>query len=86
MSESRLELLLLELDGFSWDIVVVTESWREAKREVVHHESGHVWYGSGGCKGRCGVGFLVNSRLANPKFVPARQMIGMRRFKEETKT
>ena len=68
VADGRFERLLEELEGQQWDVVVVQESRREAKREVIHFENGHVWYGSGGCKGSCGVGFLVHKHLCKHKF------------------
>ena len=62
MSEPRLEAVLEDLTGLQWDIVILVETWREARTERVCLEAGHCWYGSGGCKGRCGVGSLVHKR------------------------
>ena len=67
---NSVEMLLRELDGVVWDVVVIQETWRELRSEVLHLESGHVWYGSGGCRGSCGVGFLVNKRFGKCKFNP----------------
>ena len=67
MSESRIQLLLEELADISWDIVVVSETWRVAKREVLVLDCGHCWYSSGGQNGKCGVGFLVHRRLPRGK-------------------
>ena len=60
LAEERLDALLQELVGIRWDVVVVVETWRETKRETMDLEGGHTWYGSGGCRGRAGVGFIVN--------------------------
>ena len=56
-----------ELFGMKWDIVIVVETWREAKQEKVT-EGGHTWYGSGGCRGKAGVGFIVNERVQRRRF------------------
>ena len=77
MSETRLTMLLLELEDIEWDIVVVEETWREPRKEVVHLESGHIWYGSGGCRGRCGVGFLVHKRIGKCKFTAINERLAI---------
>ena len=57
-----------ELVGRKWDIVIVLEIWREAKQEKVTPEGGHTWYGSGGCRGKAGVGFIINERVQRRRF------------------
>ena len=68
MSDVRLDLLLTELSDISWDVVVITETWREATREYFVLACGHSFYGSGGTRGACGVGVLVNKRWASHNF------------------
>ena len=68
MSEARLEALLHELEGKPWDVVVLSETWRESARETLRLDSEHLFYGSGGDKGRSGVGFLVHKQHAVRKF------------------
>ena len=77
MSETRLTMLLLELEDIEWDIVVVEETWREPRKEVVHLQSGHIWYGSGGCRGRCGVGFLVHKRIGKCKLIAINERLAV---------
>ena len=31
-----------ELEGIDWDVIIVTETWREAKREKIEIEGGHI--------------------------------------------
>ena len=61
-SELRTQLLMQDLEDVLWDLVVITETWRDDVEEV-EFESRHVFYGSGGSKGSCGTGFLMNSKL-----------------------
>ena len=68
-AEGRLDRLLHELDGKEWDVVVLTETKRELSREEVGTLGNHTFLGAGGCKGRRGVGFLVNERLKHKKRV-----------------
>ena len=59
-----MERLLIELGSLHWDIIVFTETWMEASQEVFVTKHGHVWHGSGGIKGKRGVGFLLHKRWA----------------------
>ena len=61
-SQERLEMLLEELSEIYWDVIVLVETWRDSICEKFTLETGHYWYGSGGLKGSCGIGFLVNER------------------------
>ena len=70
LSEDRFEALLEEIADIHWDVLVLVETWREAKREEFTVGSGHHFYGSGGLRGRCGIGFLVNKRHERHSFVP----------------
>ena len=66
--EERAEHLLQELDEVHWDILVITETWREESRESWQTPEGHTWFGSGGHRRHSGVGFLVHSRWDNFEF------------------
>ena len=57
-SQERWEQLLEELSA----IIVLVGSWRDSICEKFTLEAGHYWYGSGGYKGSCGIGFLVIER------------------------
>ena len=68
MSEPRLEALLQELEHIIWDVVVLVETWRGESHEELRFNK-HMFYGSGGHRRSCGVGFLVHERLSNVKFI-----------------
>ena len=55
-------MVLEECSNIYWDVIVLVETWRESVKEEFLLDGGHTWYGSGGCKGRCGVGFIVHNR------------------------
>ena len=61
-TESRTEELFEELQLLSWDIVLLSETWREASHERWRTEEGHLFLGSGGKKGEKGVGVIVNRK------------------------
>ena len=52
----------LDLSSMSWDVVVITETWRADTSEYFVMNDGHFFYGSGGTRGSCGIGFLINNR------------------------
>jgi exonuclease III len=64
-SEERLEELILEAEQVEWDAVLVNETWREQEAEYDTLESKHIWFGSGGTKGKHGVGILLHRRWSN---------------------
>ena len=68
MSIGRLDALVEELEHMHWDVVVLTETWREETCEEIRLGSGHRFYGSGGTRGCRGVGFLVHARHSRCKF------------------
>ena len=72
-----MDMILNELEGMCWDVIVLTETKRETTDERLEVQGGHMFYGSGGCKRRRGVGFLVHQRLAKHKFVAVSECLGV---------
>ena len=68
--EERIERLLAELGEQHWDLLIFSETWRDSRDEAFRTDDGHFWFGSGGTKGRCGVGFLLHSRWRHTFFQP----------------
>ena len=68
--EERIVIVLYELGDRHWDVVVFTETWREEQSESWVTDHGHTWFGSGGSRGRCGVGYLLNRKLTLFHFNP----------------
>ena len=64
----RLEQLKEDMGSHHWDIITFTETWREETNEVFTTENGHIWLGSGGTKGRNGVGILLHKRWKHIQF------------------
>ena len=64
VGDERWHELILELDLFcNWDVVLVNETWREIGEDMYTLQSGYEWFGSGGTKGKHGVGFVLHRRL-----------------------
>ena len=68
MSAARLEALVDELDELEWDVVQLSETWRAERHEDIVLDSCHRFFGSGGYRRSCGVGFLINKRHDNVSF------------------
>ena len=60
--DARIYELLWEAKTIPWDVILVNETWRDGQEEFDELENGHVWLGSGGTKGKHGVGALVHKR------------------------
>ena len=60
-NDDRLEELLLEALFDEWDILLLSETWRETQREQFTTQDGHVFLGSGAGGERRGVAFLVHN-------------------------
>eukprot|EP00973_Karenia_brevis_P083950 11648205-Karenia_brevis.AAC.1 len=78
ISDDRMEELERELEGNDWDAVLLNETWREQKEEFDELESGNLWMGSGGSRGKHGVGILLHKRWANfkPSWTAINQRLG----------
>ena len=70
MDEAKLEHLLCNLDDFSWDLIMLTETWRPLKIENWTSLNKHSFLGAGGSKGSCGTGFILHSRWRYRAFHP----------------
>ena len=66
--DDKLGMLFEELRGIHWDVLVLVETWREECEEMWPTVSGHLWCGSGGSRGKHGVGILVHSRWTVDSF------------------
>jgi len=66
-----------QLSDIYWDILVSVETWRPEDFEIFATEAGNLFYGSGGFKGRCGVGFLVHHRHPKQKFIAVNARLGV---------
>ena len=60
--DENLERILAELGDQKWDVLVISETWREEHKEIWQTEHGHTWFGSGGSKGQRRVGVLLNKK------------------------
>ena len=68
-TEERFEEFLQESKQVRWHAILVNETWRKEKEEVMRLESGDLWLGSGGTEGKHGVGVLLSKDLSLQRFV-----------------
>ena len=59
-TERKFVELLKEIELFDWDIIILSEVWREGAEEVLDLPGGHIYLGSGGHKRERGVGILIH--------------------------
>ena len=61
-SDDRVEELIRELDSTNWDAILLSETWREAKREYWETAEGHIFIGAGWAENSRGVAILLRSK------------------------
>ena len=61
-SNDREQELFEELRTFSWDVLLLSETWREKAQERWRSEDGHMFCGAGGKKGEQGTGVILHRR------------------------
>ena len=63
-SSERLDELIRELHRFDWDVILISETWRQSK-EVWETQQGHIMVESGQFVNKHGVAILLNKRWKN---------------------
>ena len=56
---------MTQLGTLGWDVLLLSETWREKKQERSRSRDGHLFCGSGGKKGEQGVAIVLNKRWAH---------------------
>ena len=61
-SSERIEEMICELEGYRWDAVLLSETWRQDKAEKweTHHK--HIFMGAGRYDNTHGVGIMLNKK------------------------
>ena len=61
-SSERIEEMVCEFEGYRWDAILLSETWRPAKSEIweTHHK--HIIMGAGKYDNKHGVGIMLNKR------------------------
>ena len=63
-SSERLEELFSELHRVEWDVILISETWRQGK-EIWETQQGHIMVESGKFTNKHGVAILLNKRWKN---------------------
>ena len=64
-ASDRLDTLTAELDMCTWDVVLLTETWRSEREDIFTLPSGHLFVGSGGATGERGVASIIHKRWSD---------------------
>ena len=59
-SSERIEEMVCELEGYRWDALLLSETWRQAKKWETRHK--HIFMGAGRYDDKHGVGILLNKK------------------------
>ena len=61
-SSERIEEMVCEFEGYRWDAILLSETWRQGKSEVweTHHK--HMFMGAGKYDNKHGVGIMLNKK------------------------
>ena len=61
-SSEKIEEMVSELEGYRWDAILLSETWRHEQAEIweTHHK--HIFKGSGKFDNKHGVGIMLNKR------------------------
>ena len=61
-SSEKIEEMVSELEGYRWDAILLSETWRQEQAEIweTHHK--HIFMGSGKFDNKHGVGIMLNKR------------------------
>ena len=61
-SSKKIEELLTELEGYSWDAILLNETWRHEPAELWETQHKHIFMGAGKYDNKHGVGIMLNKR------------------------
>ena len=61
-SSEKIEELVTELEGYRWDAIPLSETWRHEPAEVWETHHNHIFMGAGENENKHGVGIMLNKR------------------------
>ena len=61
-SSERIEEMVCELEGYRWDAILLSETWRPAKSEIWETRHKHIFMGAGKYDDKHGVGIVLNKK------------------------
>ena len=61
-SSERIEEMVCELEGYRWDAILMSETWRPDKSEIWETHQKHMFMGAGKYDNKYGVGIMLNRK------------------------
>ena len=61
-SSKRIEEMVCELEGYRWDAILMSETWRPEKSEICERHKKHFFMGAGKYDKKHGVGIMLNKK------------------------
>ena len=61
-SSEKIEELVTELEGYRWDAILLSETWRHEPAELWETHHNHIFMGAGKYENKHGVGIMLNRR------------------------
>ena len=61
-SSEKIEELETELEGYRWDAILLSETWRHEPAEIWETHHNHIFMGAGKYENKHGVGIMLNRR------------------------
>ena len=61
-SSEKIEELITELQGYRWDAILLSETWRHEPAELWETQHNHIFMGAGKYENKHGVGIMLNKR------------------------
>ena len=62
LSSEKIEELVTELEGYRWDAISLSETWRHEPAEIWETHHNHILMGAGKYENKHGVGIMLNKR------------------------
>ena len=73
-SSEKIEELETELEGYRWDAILQSETWRHEPAEIWETHHNHIFMGAGKYENKHGVGIMLNKRWKKKVSTPITSM------------
>ena len=73
-SSEKIEELVTELEGYRWDAILLSETWRHEPAELWETHHNHIVMGAGKYENKHGVGIMLNKRWKKELLTPITSM------------
>ena len=73
-SSEKIEELVTELEGYRWDAILLSETWRHEPAEMWETHHNHIFMGAGKYENKHGVGIMLNKKVEKELLTPITSM------------